>query len=114
MSTKKSTSSRTPVDEDNLYEILYHMLWNKDGSQPTSILPVFIPDTVLFRPGAPIAWYFSDSSGVMKRKSEANLNIPKILETFLKKKSQHGIVAYYIYISDTIKEEDEGNNESYE
>jgi len=112
MSKKTAPSTRTIIDEDNLYEILYHMLWHKDMFQPSANLPIFIPDTVLFRPGTPVAWYFSDSEGVMKRKLEANLTIPNIMETFLKKKSKYGIVAYYIYLSDTIKEDNNDPEQS--
>ena len=96
--SKKSITTRTPVDEDDLCEIIYHMLWNKDVFYPSSALPVFIPDTVMFRSGTPIAWYFSDSEGIIRRKKEQKLNIQQVSETFLRKQSKYGIVAYYIHL----------------
>ena len=98
--TKRLQTNRTVIDEDNLCEILYHILWDKNIYSPSSALPVFIPDTVCFRAGVPVAWYFSDQEGVMKRKLEANLTLENVIDTFIRKKSKYGIVAYYLYLSD--------------
>lgn len=57
-----------------------------------------IPHTILFKYQKPCYWYFTSKiDGKLKKKSSIKINNDHIREVFLKKVSQSGIVAYFIY-----------------
>ena len=98
MSEKKQEKIKTPIDGDILYDLLYHILWCKETMYDDPSFRLYLPDTVIFQDGLPLAWYFSDSEVVVKKKKPENLNNENILKTFIKKKSKFDIVGYYITI----------------
>ncbi|KAG5189969.1 hypothetical protein JKP88DRAFT_142705, partial [Tribonema minus] len=92
---------------------LYEYLWCKDE---ISFSPqINVPDTVVYKYGQPVHWYFTAMDGTIKKKLRSNMTNAKIEESFLKKahaqapktsKSKHhpqdallegsDVVAYYI------------------
>jgi hypothetical protein len=93
------------IDGDGVCASLYEYLWCKDE---VNFSPhINVPDTVVYKYGQPVHWYFTGLDGMLKKKLRSNLTNVKIEDAFLKKKAQsmsHGsasspsdIVAYYIY-----------------
>lgn len=39
------------MDEDALYDLLYHILWSKEAMYEESNFLIHLPDTVIFRNG---------------------------------------------------------------
>ena len=56
---------------DGINDELYFLLWAKDdlnyGPQ------INIPDTIVYKFGQPVAWYFTSVDGRIKRKNKHNL-----------------------------------------
>lgn len=79
---------------DGINDALFHHLWQKDELNfgPT----VSIPDTVIYKFGQPVQWYFSGQDGKVKRKHKQNLVNVRIEEAMTKKVIGSDIVAYYI------------------
>ena len=89
-------AAKAPIEGDGLIENLYQYLWEKDSLERGPV-GVRIPDTVVFRLRAPIAWYFTSAkSGGIKRKRKANMTLEKIEEGFLSGLGSCGVVAYFI------------------
>eukprot|EP00953_Heterococcus_sp_UTEX-ZZ885_P018706 10455-Heterococcus_DN1.PRE.1 len=93
------------IDGDGVCASLYEYLWCKDE---VNFSPhINVPDTVVYKYGQPVHWYFTGLDGMLKKKLRSNLTNVKIEDAFLKRKAQsmaHGsasspsdIVAYYIY-----------------
>ena len=97
---KKKSKHKVQIDEDALYDLLYHILWCKESMYEEADFRIMLPDTVIFRNGKPYVWYFSNKEGKVLRKKELTLNLENIKKSFLKKKGKYGIVAYYIAIPD--------------
>jgi len=106
---------------DGIRFAFFHHLWNKNrvhekeygnGCRATHRkndcnIQLRLPDTVIFRLGQPLQWYFTSERGgqaSILRKRKQNVNVEKVEEVFLKKmKSDKGwldshndIVAYFI------------------
>lgn len=111
---------------DGIRFAFFHHLWNKNrnrekeygnGCRAThrknesnveASVQLRIPDTVIFRLGQPLQWYFtSERSGQASilRKRKQNVNVEKVEEVFLRKTkaankgwldSHNDIVAYFI------------------
>ena len=108
---------------DGIRFAFFHHLWSKNRAEVEgnnnqsqtrnkksnrSHLPLRIPDTVIFRLGQPLQWYFTSERGnkvTILRKRKRNISVEKIEEEFLRKiKSanngwldpKNDIVAYFI------------------
>eukprot|EP00929_Paragymnodinium_shiwhaense_P061642 TRINITY_DN30808_c0_g1_i1.p1 TRINITY_DN30808_c0_g1~~TRINITY_DN30808_c0_g1_i1.p1 ORF type:complete len:866 (-),score=175.97 TRINITY_DN30808_c0_g1_i1:161-2758(-) len=88
-------AARIGLDSDGVSSTLFQLLWTKDLLSESS-LSVRIPDTVIFKYEAPLAWYFTSVDGHIKRKTKAKLTKEHIMQEFLKKPSASGIVACFV------------------
>jgi hypothetical protein len=88
------------LEGDGLLESIYHYIWLKDirddGSRGFSI-----PDTVIYKYQQPRSWYFTSLDGSIKKKAKDKLNSHTIENSFLKRPSDTGIIACYMFISPT-------------
>ena len=84
---------------DGISFAFFHHLWNrnkgldkKENAETTNsnVLEnvIRLPDTVIFRLGQPLQWYFTSQRGgvvnILKKRKQ-NINVEKIEETFLRK-----------------------------
>lgn len=107
---------------DGIRFAFFHHLWSKNRGDDTNQkkgvekkstisksprVEVRLPDTVIFRLGQPLQWYFTSERGgrpLILRKRKKNINVEKIEEDFLRKlrkvrgqiDSSTDIVAYFI------------------
>lgn len=79
---------------DGVSEQLYEFIWCKDDMsfRPT----INIPDTVVYKFGQPVSWYFTGVDGKVKKKFKTNIINTKIEEAFVKASVGADVVAYYI------------------
>ena len=83
-----------PLEGDGVIENLFYYLWNKDEFDRS---PAFnIPDTILFHYAQPSQWYFTSTSGKLKRKNKSNTTNVKIEHEFTKASIGNNIIAYYM------------------
>lgn len=90
------------LEGDGVSEQLYEFIWCKDemSFRPT----VNIPDTVVYKFGQPVSWYFTGVDGKVKKKFKTNIINTKIEEAFVKASVGADVVAYYIsWTSNTSK-----------
>lgn len=90
------------LEGDGVSEQLYEFVWCKDelSFRPT----INIPDTIVYKFGQPISWYFTGVDGKVKKKFKTNIINVKIEEAFLKASVGADVVAYYIsWTSNTSK-----------
>lgn len=104
---------------DGISFAFFHHLWsrNKDQEKKENLEPnssnvlesqIRLPDTVIFRLGQPLQWYFTSQRGgvvnILKKRKQ-NINVEKIEETFLRKAGcksdkesfpKQKIIAYFI------------------
>lgn len=82
------------LTEDGISDELFQLIWSKDqlGGSPN----INIPDTILYKFGQPIQWYFTSKSGRIKKKNKQNLVSAKIEETFNKHVLGYDVLAYFI------------------
>jgi len=92
----------THIEGDGVIEDIYYLLWRKD-SPFNEKLNLRIPDTVVFRRGRPMAWYFTNSEGAVLRKKPTSLTYPEILKKFTKGANEGEIVSYFINIDEEKK-----------
>lgn len=80
-----------------LVQNLYYLLWLKDSGLKDASFEVKIPDTLVIHSGKIMNWFLSskENAGVLMKK-EANLKKELIFESFTRKDSRSGIVAYFI------------------
>ena len=52
--------------------------------------------TVLFKFSQPIAWFFTNRAGIVKKKDKKKLNFAEIEKDFLKKSNPCGVVAMLV------------------
>lgn len=79
-----------------VYDKIYHLLWLKSELFKQSDLQLNLPETVLFDRDHPIFWYYSTSSGDIRKKKQDNISLESIIEKFSSFKNESGINAYYI------------------
>jgi hypothetical protein len=79
---------------DGVSDTLFHWLWCKDELNFGPSLQ--IPDTIIYKFGQPIHWYFTGVDGKLKKKSKQNLVNVRIEEALTKRVVGCDIVAYYI------------------
>lgn len=85
------------IEGDGIIEDIYYLLWRKD-SPYNEKLNLRIPDTVIFRKGRPMAWYYTTSEGSVMRKKQPSLVYPEIQKKFTKGAKEGEIVAYFVNI----------------
>lgn len=84
------------LEGDGVCDKFFELLWKRDLFSD-SALALQIPDTVIFKFGAPSVWFFTSVDGTIKRKTKAKVNSETIFEDFTKKGSSSGIVGCYVY-----------------
>lgn len=84
------------LTDDGISEEFFSLLWTKDELNfgPS----INIPDTVVFKFGQPIHWYFTASNGRIKMKNRQNLLSGKIEEVFTKYLLGYDIVATFLSV----------------
>ncbi|CAM9109578.1 unnamed protein product, partial [Choristocarpus tenellus] len=89
------------VEGDGVFEHLYEFLWCKDelNFRPA----INVPDTIVYKFGQPVNWYFTGVDGKVKKKLKTNIINSKIEETFNRKVLGSDVVAYYISWESTDK-----------
>lgn len=93
------------LEGDGVSEQLYEFIWCKDevSFRPT----INIPDTIVYKFGQPVSWYFTGVDGKVKKKFKTNIINAKIEEAFVKASVGADVVAYYIsWTSNTSKYQD--------
>ena len=88
------SSSSSPLHGDGLSDSLFHHLWQRDELSFSP--PINLPDTIVYKFGQPVCWYFTGTDGRVKRKMKQNIVNLRIEEAMLKNVSGSDIVAYYI------------------
>jgi hypothetical protein len=106
------------LEGDGIHPDFFHRLWIKNRNEEQenndnksrglcSQLDIRIPDTVIFRLGQPLNWYFTNErnkrTSILKKRKR-NLNVEKIEQVFLRKANSsfgrevndHVIVAYFV------------------
>ncbi|CAM9289274.1 unnamed protein product, partial [Ectocarpus fasciculatus] len=92
---------------DGISEDFFNYLWMKDelGFGPS----VNIPDTIIYKYGQPIVWYFtSASTGKVKKKNKSNLISGKVEDTFTRNISGYDVIATFVSADQdgSLKDED--------
>ena len=82
------------IDGDGISPAFYHLLWSKD--ELNYGLTLNIPDTIIYKFGQPVSWYFTARDGKVKKKNKHNLMNVKIEESFTKRTVGFDVVACYI------------------
>ena len=92
-----SNQANTTISGDGISEYLFNLLWTKDELNfgPS----INIPDTIMFKYGQPICWYFTASNGRIKKKSKHKLMNARIEEEFNKHILGYDVVATFIHIN---------------
>jgi hypothetical protein len=78
---------------DGICEELYHHLWCKDEQDRSP--SVRVPDTIVYKYGQPVHWYFTGQDGQLKKKLKNNVINAKIEDAFVNR-AVGDIVGYYI------------------
>ena len=80
------------LEGDGISDVLLSWLHTKDelGYGPS----LRMPDTIVYKFGQPVHWYFTSVSGKLKKKNKQNLANVRIEEVFNKRNSE--LVAYYM------------------
>ncbi len=89
---------------DGVNDSLFHHLWQKDELNFGPAIN--IPDTIIYKFGQPVQWYFTGIDGKVKRKHKQNLVNVRIEEAMTKKIIGSDLVAFYI-----AQEVDESDNQ---
>eukprot|EP01032_Pedospumella_encystans_P018327 gene18327-20866_t len=89
-----STEKLHSLSKDGISEDLFKLLWAKDelNSGPS----INIPDTIVYKYGTPVSWYFTSTNGKIKKKLKQNLVSAKIEETFNKHVLGYDVLAVFI------------------
>tara|TARA_B110000305_G_C19191866_1_gene516969 strand:+ start:108 stop:836 length:729 start_codon:yes stop_codon:yes gene_type:complete len=79
---------------DGINDSLFHNIWQKDELNfgPS----INIPDSIVYKFGQPVCWYFTGVDGKIKRKHKQTLVNVRIEEAMTKKVIGSDIVAHYI------------------
>lgn len=84
------------LTDDGISEEFFDLLWQKDE---LNFAPAInIPDTIIFKYGQPVNWYFTAQSGRIKKKNRANLIGARIEEAFTKYILGYDIIASFISV----------------
>ena len=87
------------IEADGISEEFFNLLWTKDELNfgPS----INIPDTVIFKYGQPVTWYFTASNGKIKKKNRNNLLNARIEDAFTKNTLGYDVVATFISMGRT-------------
>jgi hypothetical protein len=82
------------IESDGISEDFFHLLYNKDELNfgPS----INIPDTIIFKYGQPVTWYFTASNGKIKKKNRNNLLNARIEDCFTKNILGYDVIAVFI------------------
>jgi hypothetical protein len=64
------------LEGDGVSESFYELLWRKDALNFSP--QVNIPETIIYKFGQPVNWYFTATNGRVKKKNRQNLMVIKI------------------------------------
>lgn len=98
------------IDSDGVSKQFFHYLWRKD--ELSFGVRLWLPDTVVYGFGHPVAWYFTSQDGKIKRKHKQNLVNARIEAAMTKRATGSGIVAYYVSLPNP-EDAAAGSHESY-
>lgn len=89
-----SRENLSTLVKDGISDELYKLLWAKDELNfgPS----VNMPDTIIYKYGQPVTWYFTSVNGRIKKKNKQNLLSAKIEEVFNKHVLGYDVIAYFI------------------
>lgn len=82
------------ADVDGINENFFNLLWTKDELNfgPS----INIPDTIIFKYGQPVSWYFTTTQGKIKKKNRSNLLNARIEDSFTKNILGYDVIASYV------------------
>lgn len=83
-------------NDSSFYEKLFHLLWLKPEILKKTDIHLNLPDTIFFENSQPIFWYYSSTSGVVRKKKQENISKERILQKFTRSKNESGVIAYFI------------------
>jgi hypothetical protein len=89
-----STEKLHSLSKDGVSEDLFKLLWAKDELNfgPS----INVPDTIVYKYGSPVSWYFTASNGKIKKKLKQNLVSAKIEEAFNKHVLGYDVLGIFI------------------
>mmetsp|Transcript_16228 Transcript_16228/g.24443 ORF Transcript_16228/g.24443 Transcript_16228/m.24443 type:complete len:1016 (-) Transcript_16228:108-3155(-) len=87
-------AAKTTIETDGISEEFFNLLWMKDELNfgPS----INIPDTVIFKYGQPVTWYFTSSNGKIKKKNRNNLLNARIEDAFTKHVLGYDVIATFV------------------
>lgn len=83
-------------NDSSFYEKLFHLLWLKPEIFKKTDILLNLPDTIFFENSHPLFWYYSNTSGVVRKRKQENITKEKILQKFTQTKNESGVIAYFI------------------
>jgi hypothetical protein len=83
------------IEGDGIMELMYYLLWRKDSPYKEH-MNISIPDTVIFKSGKPVKWYFTNKEGTVLQKKQDNITYDNIIKKFLTGSKNGDIVGYFI------------------
>jgi hypothetical protein len=103
-------SAAIDLNCDGISLDFFNLLWTKDELNfgPS----VNIPDTVVFKFGKPVCWYFTAKNGKIKKKNRQNLMNARVEEYFLKHLLGYDVVATFISIPAENATEEKNNDKN--
>lgn len=81
---------------DGISEEFFELLWSRDELNFGPSLN--IPDTIIFKYGQPVQWYFTAKNGRVKKKNRANLIGARIEEAFTKHILGYDVIASFVMV----------------
>ena len=89
-----STEKLLSLSKDGISEDLFKLLWAKDELNygPS----INIPDTIVYKYGSPVSWFFTSTTGKIKKKMKQNLVSAKIEEAFNKHVLGYDVLALFV------------------
>jgi hypothetical protein len=87
------------LEGDGIMEMVYYLLWRKD-SPYNEQMNISIPDTIIFKKGRPVSWYFTNSEGKVLKKKGPNVTFENIVKVFSKGMKPGDITGYFINVDE--------------
>ena len=96
VASKQDREAGPSLTNDGISDEFFELLWSKDELNfgPS----INIPDTIVFRYGQPMTWYFTAHNGRIKKKNRANLISARIDEAFTKHILGYDVIASFISV----------------
>jgi hypothetical protein len=84
------------LTSDGVSYDFFNLLWTKDELNfgPS----INIPDTIIFKYGQPVQWYFTSKNGKLKKKNRQNVMPARIEENFTKHLLGYDVIATFISV----------------